>query len=99
MTDTGRDCPDCGVSMESMELKTREGYGLRFVSDERREGILGKLGARQTYGAETLVCPDCGLSRVYADLDEDGEVGQGGSESGPDEEAPADDEAEGWSFE
>ena len=66
-----RRCPDCGVSMESMTLRSTDGHGFQFVSDENREGILGKLGMSQTYDAETVVCPECGLSRVYADLDDE----------------------------
>jgi hypothetical protein len=54
--------------MEAMELNA-SGYGVRFVSDESRGGILGKLGVKQKYDAEAFVCPECGLSRLYADLD------------------------------
>lgn len=68
MPDVDPRCPDCGVTMEAMELNA-SGYGVRFVSDESRGGILGKLGVKQKYGAEAFVCPECGLSRLYADLD------------------------------
>lgn len=69
MVDTPPRCPDCGVEMESMKLDA-SGYGLQFVSDENREGVLGSLGVKQRYGVEAYVCPECGLSRIYADLDD-----------------------------
>jgi hypothetical protein len=46
------------------------GYTLRFVSDEEESGILGSLGVKQKFDANAYVCPECGLSRLYADLDE-----------------------------
>jgi rubredoxin len=68
MPDIEPRCPDCSVAMEAMELRSG-GHHTRFRSDENREGILGKLGMTQTYDAEAFVCPECGLSRIYADLD------------------------------
>ena len=65
-----RRCPDCGVTMEGMTLRSTGGHNLQVVSEENREGILGKLGMNQTYGTETLVCPECGLVGLYADLGE-----------------------------
>lgn len=62
-------CPDCGVGMGEMTL-TASGYNLQFVSEEDREGILGSLGAKQKFGVNAFVCSECGLSRLYADLDE-----------------------------
>ena len=62
-------CPDCGVGMDEMTL-TASGYNLQFVSEEHREGILGSLGAKQKFGTNAFVCSECGLSRLYADLDE-----------------------------
>jgi hypothetical protein len=56
--------------MEGMTLRSTGGHNLQVVSGENREGILGKLGMNQTYGAETLVCPECGLVRLYAELEE-----------------------------
>jgi len=70
MRDTPPRCPDCSVETESMKLDA-SGYGLQFVSDENRKGVLGTLGMKQRYDAEAFVCPECGLSRVYADVDED----------------------------
>ena len=61
-------CPDCDVGMDEMKL-TASGYNLQFVSDADREGILGSFGAKQKYDLNAFVCSECGLSRLYADLD------------------------------
>jgi hypothetical protein len=45
------------------------GYNLRFVSEEDAEGILGSLGVKEKFDANAFVCSECGLSRVYADVD------------------------------
>lgn len=63
-------CPDCGVTMEEMTVQTGGGYQLQFLSDETKEGILGKFGVKQRYDSQTYVCPECGLARLYADIDE-----------------------------
>jgi predicted RNA-binding Zn-ribbon protein involved in translation (DUF1610 family) len=55
--------------MEQMTLKAG-GYNLRVVSEESTEGILGSLGVKEKFAAHVFVCPECGLSRVYADIDE-----------------------------
>lgn len=95
--------------MESMQLRTTGSPHLRFVSDENREGLLGKLGAKQTYDAETFVCPHCGLSRVYAALGDDRRTGAeladaepsgaDSSEASSDANTSESDEDEGWTFE
>lgn len=71
MPDVEPRCPDCGVTMEEMTLRSNGGYNLAFISDENREGLLGKLGAKQRYDGQAYVCPECGLARLYADIDED----------------------------
>jgi hypothetical protein len=45
------------------------GYNLRFVSEEDADGIVGSLGVKEKFDANAFVCPECGLSRVYADVD------------------------------
>jgi hypothetical protein len=62
-------CPDCSVEMEEMTLNAH-GYNLRFVSEESKEGILGSLGVNETFDANAFVCSECGLSRLYADIDD-----------------------------
>jgi hypothetical protein len=46
------------------------GYKMRFVSEESADGILGNLGVNQKFNADAFVCPECGLARLYADLEE-----------------------------
>jgi hypothetical protein len=67
MPDTPPRCLDCGVPTELMTLQGHS--DVRFVSEENRDGLLGKLGVKQRYSAEASVFPECGLSRLYADLD------------------------------
>lgn len=69
MTEPIRRCPDCGVEMEAMDLYVG-GHDLQVVSEESREGILGSLGVNQRFDLETVVCSECGLTRLYAALDE-----------------------------
>ena len=64
-------CPDCGVRLERtapMTALDREKIKLR--TDEPREGILGSLGAKETVDVFGYVCPECGLVRWYAELDD-----------------------------
>lgn len=63
-------CPDCGVTMEEMKLRTDDGFQVRLVSDESRGGLLGSLGMKEKYGVRPWVCPECSLTRFYADTDE-----------------------------
>lgn len=65
-----RRCPDCGVTMESVTLRTNGGYELQVVSDEKRGGILGSLGMNERFDLEAVACPKCGLLRTYVDKDE-----------------------------
>ena len=66
-----RRCPDCGVTMEPVKLRTNEGFKLRIDTDERREGFLGSLGLTENHSVEGRLCPECGLVRPYADVDEE----------------------------
>ena len=34
------------------------------------EGILGSLGAKETVDVSAYICPECGLVRWYADVDD-----------------------------
>lgn len=70
MPETERRCPDCAVTMEAMTLQSG-GQELRFLSEENREGLLGKIGVKQRFEGQTYVCPECGLARLYAELDEE----------------------------
>ncbi|HMB50037.1 hypothetical protein [Natronoarchaeum rubrum] len=66
MTTTERRCPDCGVGMEAGRLAGAE----RFVLDEPRDGLLGRVGVKEQFDVDAVVCPECGLIRAYADVDE-----------------------------
>jgi hypothetical protein len=37
---------------------------------EKRDGLLGKLGALRGKNLTTVMCPECGLVRHYAELEE-----------------------------
>lgn len=68
MNETPPRCPDCGVTMDEMALSA-SGCQHQFVSEESKGGILGSLGAKQQFGVDAFVCAECGLSRLYADLE------------------------------
>ncbi|MFC7202815.1 hypothetical protein ACFQJC_04760 [Haloferax namakaokahaiae] len=64
---TTRRCPDCGVTMEEMELRTEDGFTLNLVTNEPKPGVLGGLGLKEKLKPVTVVCPECGLIRQYAE--------------------------------
>ena len=68
MVEHSRQCPDCGVDMDELAVDA-SGHPLRVVSETNKAGLPGSLGAKQTYGTTAVVCPECGLIRLYADLD------------------------------
>jgi hypothetical protein len=45
-------------------------YNLQFISQKSKEGILGSLGATKKFDTNAFVCSECGLSRLYADIDD-----------------------------
>ncbi|WP_134671250.1 hypothetical protein [Halorussus marinus] len=61
-------CPDCGVTMEGVDVRTGGGYELSVQTDEKREGLLGSLGMNESLDVSPRLCPECGLVRLYADL-------------------------------
>ncbi|WP_332899132.1 MULTISPECIES: hypothetical protein [unclassified Haladaptatus] len=64
---TMRRCPDCGVTMEEMEMQTGDGFKLYLVTNEPKPGFLGGLGVKEKVKTVVTVCPECGLIRHYAD--------------------------------
>jgi predicted RNA-binding Zn-ribbon protein involved in translation (DUF1610 family) len=62
-----RRCPDCGVTLEEMTMRTSDGFELHLVTDEPKEGILGRLGAKEKVKPTTYACPECGLIRQYVE--------------------------------
>lgn len=70
--DADRRCPDCDARMERVEPVTSvDGEVLRFRTDEPESGLLGSLGINRRVPAVGYCCPDCGLVRLYADLNGD----------------------------
>lgn len=67
---SNRRCPDCGVTLESMTLRTDDGFQIRAVSDENREGLLGSLGVKEKHRVDAYVCPECARTLLYADVDD-----------------------------
>ncbi len=67
---TQRRCPDCGVTMEEATVQTTGGHRLQLVSEESKDGLLGTLGVNERHDLRTVVCPECGLVRTYADVEE-----------------------------
>jgi len=67
------DCPDCAVPMQQVQFGLRKGVSQSeapFVrTDEQREGLLGHLGVHERKRVLTVMCPQCGLLRQYADVD------------------------------
>ena len=63
-------CPDCGVTMEEVTygMRDMESWKPAIKTGEKRDDILGKLGMVEKPPVTTLLCPECGLLRQYADL-------------------------------
>ncbi len=56
--------------MEDVEFGMADAWNPHVKTGEKREGLLGKLGASETKGVTTVMCPECGLVRHYAEFDE-----------------------------
>lgn len=67
---TDRRCPDCGVTMESVDFGMNDAWNPHVRTDEPRDGLLGSLGVNETRDVASLLCPECGLVRLYALTDE-----------------------------
>ncbi len=62
-----RSCPDCAVQMEQTNV-TAEGVGDLYIETERDGGILDRLGVECQTPLSAYLCPECGLTQLYADL-------------------------------
>jgi hypothetical protein len=49
---------------------TAEGVGDLYVETERDGGVLARLGVGYQTPLHAFLCPECGLTRFYADLSE-----------------------------
>jgi len=47
---------------------TTEGIGGLYIETERDGGVLDRLGIGSQTPVQAFLCPDCGLTRLYADL-------------------------------
>ncbi|WP_373188660.1 hypothetical protein [Halolamina sp.] len=63
-------CPDCGVPLEALKLRTGDGFTLQIHTNEPRPGLLGGLGMKETLTPTAHVCPECGLTRLYVEEDD-----------------------------
>jgi hypothetical protein len=62
-----RQCPDCDVQMEETNV-TAEGVGDLYVETERDGGVLDRLGVGHQTPLRASLCPECGLTRIYAEI-------------------------------
>ena len=63
-------CPDCGVTMEEVEFGMDDAWNAHVRTGEKRTGLLGKLGMNERKSLTTVMCPECGLVRHYAEFEE-----------------------------
>ncbi|MFT4963839.1 MAG: hypothetical protein ACI9PP_001116 [Halobacteriales archaeon] len=64
---TQRHCSDCDVAMEKTKI-TAEGIGDLYIETERDGGVLDRLGIGYQTPIHAFLCPECGLTQLYADL-------------------------------
>lgn len=62
-----RYCSDCAVQMEKTSV-TAEGVGDLYVETDRDGGVLDRLGVGYQTPLHGFLCPECGATRLYADL-------------------------------
>jgi rubredoxin len=63
-------CPDCSVTMEEVEFSMGDAWNPHVRTGETRSGLLGKLGVDETKDLNTVMCPECGLVRHYAEFED-----------------------------
>jgi uncharacterized Zn finger protein len=63
-------CPDCSVTMEQVKFRMGDAWNPHVRTGETRTGLLGKLGVNETKDLTTVMCPECGLVRHYAEFEE-----------------------------
>jgi len=63
-----RECPDCGVPLERMELQGSDAVGeITVVSEGDDEGLLGGFRAEEILTPVPFVCPECRRILLYAE--------------------------------
>ena len=63
-----RRCPDCDVQMKKTRV-TAEGVGDLYVETDRDGGVLSQLGIGYQNPLHAFLCPECGITTLYADID------------------------------
>ena len=53
--------------MEPVTFGMTDAYQPHVKTDERRGGILGRLGMNEKREVTAVLCPECGLVRLYAE--------------------------------
>lgn len=72
MSDGQHRCPDCDAVMHPADpVSAMDRERLKLRTKDRKEGLLGSLGVRETVNVAGYVCPECGLVRLYADVDQE----------------------------
>ena len=64
-----RHCPDCDVQLEKTNV-TAEGVGDLYVETKRDGGVLDRLGVGHQTPLHAFLCPECGLTQLYAERSE-----------------------------
>jgi uncharacterized OB-fold protein len=63
-----RACPDCGDSLERMELQGTSAVGqITIVSEEPTEGLFSSVRADEVLTPVPHVCPSCRRTLFYAE--------------------------------
>ena len=63
-------CPDCGVTLEAVDFGMQDAWNPHVRTGEKKEGLLGKLGMNESVPVDAGMCPECGLVRLYANVDD-----------------------------
>lgn len=63
-------CPDCGVTLEAVDLMISADRNPKIITGEKQDGLLGTLGFDDNKPVDTGCCPECGLVRLYAQLED-----------------------------
>jgi rubredoxin len=63
-------CPDCGVTLETVDFGMQDAWSPHVRTGEKKDGLLGKLGVNETTSVDAGMCPECGLVRLYAALED-----------------------------
>jgi rubredoxin len=63
-------CPDCGVSLEPVDFGMKDAYDPHVRTGEKKDGFLGTLGVEDSTPVDAVLCPECGLVRLYAQLED-----------------------------